>query len=86
MAEKSADKGNKAFDRGEYETAVAAFSETREVWRQLGDTRGEASALVDLGVAHQKMGNLADAQEAYEEGLRLYEQLGDDEGRATVMG
>lgn len=86
MGEKIAERGRRAYDRGEYETAVAAFSETRSVWRQLGDKRGEASALVDLGVAHQRMGNLADAQMAYEEALVLFEELGDDDGRATVMG
>lgn len=85
MAER-VETGPKAHDRSEYETAVAAFSETREVWRQLGDRRGEASALMDLGVAHQRMGNLADAQLAYEEALELFDAMGDDTGKATVMG
>lgn len=75
-----------AYDRGEYETAVAAFMETRQVWQQLGDPRGEASALSDLGVAHQKMGNWADAQHAYQEALALYQTLDDPQGEAVVMG
>ncbi len=86
MGETIAERGRKAYDRGEYEVAVAAFSETRAVWQQLGDQRGEASALSDLGVAHQKMGNLADSEMAYNEALTLYEALGDEQGQATVLG
>lgn len=86
MGEQLSEEGRRAYDRGEYETAVAAFSETRDVWRSLGDARGEASALLDMGVAHQRMGNLADAQAAYEEALILFEQLGDDSGKAKVLG
>lgn len=80
------DQGRIAYDRGEYETAVTAFSSALEVCRQWGDVRGEASALMDLGVTHQRMDNLADAQQAYEEALGLFEQIGDDAGKAMVMG
>lgn len=86
MGEQIAEQARAAYDRGEYETAVTAFSETREVWRQLGDRRGEAIALMDLGVAHQRMGNLADAQLSYEEAMELFDALEDNEGRAMVMG
>lgn len=86
MAEQLTAEGRHAYDRGEYETAVAAFSATRDVWRQMGDARGEAGALMDMGVAHQRMGNLADAQAAYEESLILFEQLGDNSGKAKVLG
>ncbi len=86
MGEQLAEEGRRAYDRGEYETAVAAFGATRDVWHTMGDKRGEGDALVSLGVAHQRMGNLADAQASYEEALVLYEQMGDDNGKATVLG
>jgi tetratricopeptide (TPR) repeat protein len=86
MSEPLAEEGRRAYDRGEYETAIAAFSATRDWARSMQDPRGEASALMDMGVAHQRMGNLADAQASYEEALILYEQFGDDTGKAKTLG
>lgn len=80
------EQGRQAYDRGEYETAVAAFSSHRDVCRQWGDKRGEASALMDLGVTHQRMDNLADAQLAYEQALEIFNELDDTNGKAMVMG
>ena len=83
---KKIERGREAYNRGEYETAVAAFSSARDVCMQWGDKHGEASALMDLGVTHQRIGNLGDAQLAYENALELFEELGNDAGKATVMG
>ncbi|MBA3531633.1 MAG: tetratricopeptide repeat protein [Ardenticatenales bacterium] len=73
-----------SYSQSEYETAIAAFSEAREVWRQVGDPRGEADALIGLGKTHQRMGNLADARWAYESSLHLYKEMKDEDGYEEV--
>lgn len=74
-----------AYDRNEYDTAVAAFGSARDVCQQWGDKHGEASALMDLGVTHQRFGNWADAKLAYEDALELFEDIEDETGKATAM-
>lgn len=78
--------GLDAYNRGDYATAVAAFTEARLAWQQVGDTFAEADALMSLGVAHQRMGNLHDAEAAYQESLALFTKAGTVDGQAKVMG
>ncbi len=84
MARKT-EQDRHAYDRNEYDTAVAAFSSARDVCQQWGDKHGEASALMDLGVTHQRFGNWADAKLAYEDALSLFEDIQDETGKATAM-
>jgi tetratricopeptide (TPR) repeat protein len=78
--------GLDAYNRGEYATAVAAFTEARLAWQQVGDTFAEADALMSLGVTHQRMNNLHDAEGAYKEALGLFTKTGALDGQAKVMG
>lgn len=82
---KKVEQNHQAYNRNEYDTAVAAFGSARDVCQQWGDQHGEASALMDLGVTHQRFGNWADAKLAYEDALELFEEINDDRGKATAM-
>jgi tetratricopeptide (TPR) repeat protein len=86
MGDALALKGREAYERGEFENAMEAFIAAHDESRQSGDQRGEATALMHMGVTHQRMERPAEAQQAYEEALALFEVLDDDEGRATVLG
>jgi tetratricopeptide (TPR) repeat protein len=86
MGEALAGQGREAYERGDFESAMQAFNAARDESRQNGDQRGEATALMHIGVTHQRMARSAEAQQAYEEALALFEVLDDDEGRATVLG
>lgn len=78
--------GLNAYQRGDYVTAITAFTEAREAWASIGDTYAEADALTSLGVAHQRMGNLYDAEMAYQEAMALFAKAGATDGQAKVMG
>lgn len=85
MERKSSESDNNGLDasnRGEYATAVAGFTEARLAWQQVGDTYAEADALMSLGVTHQRMGNLHDAEAAYQEALALFTKDGSIDGQA----
>lgn len=79
-------EGLEAYRRGDYATAIAAFTEARKVWATVGDTYAEADALMSLGIAHQRMGNFYDAELAYQEAMALFTKAGALEGQAKVMG
>ncbi|MCZ7567237.1 MAG: tetratricopeptide repeat protein [Ardenticatenaceae bacterium] len=78
--------GLDAYQHGDYATAIAAFTEARAAWASIGDTYAEAEALTNLGVAHQRMGNLYDAEMAYQEAMALFAKAGAIDGQAKVMG
>ena len=46
------------------------------MWRELGDRDGHSRTLVDLGDAHDDMGNLDAAQAAWQQALDTLEALG----------
>jgi len=75
-----------SYQDGEYETAIAAFTEARNRLKQIGDRHGEAEMLINLGVAHQRMGQLESAQRAFEKGLEIFTALGEPESQAIAFG
>jgi len=70
----------------------SVFSETIEfqrrglsVWRELGDKRGIAEALNNLGDVMHQCGDSAGARPVLEESLALFQQLGDQRGTAHAL-
>jgi predicted ATPase/class 3 adenylate cyclase len=56
-----------------------------QVWRELGDTRGIAEALNNLGDVSRLRGDRARSKEFVEEGLALFRGLGDKRGIAHAL-
>jgi len=80
------DEGKQAYNEGDYETAVEAFRQAREVWRQVGDKYAEADALMSEGLAHLRMKRYKEAEAALREALEIFSQIEAPEGQATAMG
>jgi predicted ATPase len=62
-----------------YRLGLAAF-------REVGDLRGEASALMTLGIVAAEQGEMATARSYFEEGLSLERRLGRRRGVAAALG
>lgn len=56
--------------------AIELYKQALPLWRQAGDTRGEAGTLCELGYSHRLLGNLEGAAARYEEALELWRQTG----------
>ena len=65
--------------------AVQLHEESVALFRDLGDARGLATALVNLGQAHLRQGDIERAAVTGGEGLRLAAELGDCEQIATAL-
>jgi tetratricopeptide (TPR) repeat protein len=65
-----------AYERvGRYPEAITCQQDSLIIKRQLGDRRGEAEGLRDLGDALHALGRHDDARAAWQQALTIYEQL-----------
>jgi tetratricopeptide (TPR) repeat protein len=65
-----------AFHRGEYDTAIGYYEESLAVHQELGDERGVASELCNLGEILWYKGDLERAVDLLEQGLAVLRTLG----------
>jgi predicted ATPase len=74
--------------RGEIENDLGTLEEAVDLWRELGDLRGEGLALHTLGWAHDHHGNYGAAREAFERSLSVLRRadVPDLEGAAARAG
>jgi len=74
------------YDKGRLKEADEALRRALELFRRLGDRRGEAETLEVLGgVTSDLRGSLRTAEEAYRQVMDLYREMGDGMGLARTM-
>jgi DNA-binding CsgD family transcriptional regulator len=74
-----------AWYQGDYVAACGLHRQSLAIWRELGDKRGIAHALLGLGHAARAQGDLAVASVRYEESLAIWREVGDRWGIATSL-
>jgi tetratricopeptide (TPR) repeat protein len=74
-----------ASTQGDYRVQAAYNEESLHLFRELGDSAGEAEAITDLGVAAWQQGHLDQAQTYLAEGLSHFRDLDDPVGIATAL-
>ncbi|MGH2749150.1 MAG: ATP-binding protein, partial [Actinomycetota bacterium] len=67
-----------AVERGDSETGRLRADEALAIYRRLGDARGVATSLLELGSAMAEGGDPAAAEKPLEEAVRRFRELGDD--------
>ena len=75
-----------ALYQGDYEAAEVYMEEALPIFQQLGDKRGIATALNELGAVALSRGRLADARQFFERILTIERELGDDWLIANSIG
>jgi tetratricopeptide (TPR) repeat protein len=70
---------------GDFNSARTYYGKSRAVFQRTGYTRGEASALHNLGMLNADEGRWVDAADDYRRCLELLESLQDRQGVATVL-
>jgi len=69
--------GNACFWQNSYEESKAYFEEALIIHREVGDLRGELSALNNLGHLLQNLGEPKNAVDLYKDGLAICQKIGD---------
>ncbi len=77
--------GNLSRDQGDLEEALALHQESHSAYRFLGDRRGEANALNNLGIVAWHLEDHERAGTAFEMSRALYRELGDAWGLANSL-
>jgi tetratricopeptide (TPR) repeat protein len=70
---------------GDFASARAHYARSRAIFQHTGFTRGEVSALHNLGMLDADEGRFDEADQAYRRSLELLETLQDRQGIATVL-
>jgi tetratricopeptide (TPR) repeat protein len=73
-------KGMPFYERGCYARALEYFYKANELFTAIGDSRGMAMSVNNIGVVYRAMGEAAAAIPFFEDALRMYRSLGDEEG------
>jgi tetratricopeptide (TPR) repeat protein len=69
----------------DYEAAAAHSAEAMRLYREVGDTPGEANCIFGLGNIAFERSDHSEARRRYEEALLLYRQVGDVTGEANCI-
>jgi predicted ATPase len=74
--------GGIAYWQSDFDMARSAYQEALAILRELGDTRGVAGQLYNLGFLEAIAGDYVASAQMYQESLDLYESVGDPLGAA----
>ena len=70
---------------GEYENAREYHEESLAIFRDIGNRKGEAQSLSNLGPVAQAVGEYENAREYHEESLAIFRDIGDRQGEANSL-
>ena len=71
--------------QGRLEDAVEPIEEALQIFRRVGDRRGEAVTLNRLGLTQARIGDEAGALDSYEAAVAILTELGDSHGAGRVL-
>lgn len=74
-----------AWGQWEHKRAAAFYEESLSLYREVGDVKGIAWSLHDLGTVARDQGELPRAKELLEQGLKLFREAGDERGVAWTL-
>lgn len=80
------DQGIRMFRFGEYEEATELFQNAHTLFEELGDERGQAEMLNNLGAIHTQEERWDEAAQAFNQAMAAFQSLQDQVGQAQTLG
>jgi tetratricopeptide (TPR) repeat protein len=80
------DEGIKLFRYGEYDEAAELFQKAQTLYEELGDVKGQAEMLNNVGAVRTQQERWDDAAEAFAQARSTFERLEDTDGQAQTLG
>jgi len=85
-AEDLKEEGIRLFRFGDYDEAAELFDEAHSLYVELGDAKGQAEMLNNLGAIHTQEGRWNEAAESFNQAKEIFDSLGDKDGQAQTVG
>uniref|UniRef100_A0ACD5GSI4 Tetratricopeptide repeat protein n=1 Tax=Desertifilum tharense IPPAS B-1220 TaxID=1781255 RepID=A0ACD5GSI4_9CYAN len=70
---------------GDYQKALESYQQALALWREVGDARGEASTLNNIGYVYANSAEFQQALTTYNQALALWQQASDIGGEASTL-
>jgi tetratricopeptide (TPR) repeat protein len=80
------DQGIRMFRFGEYEEAAELFQKAHTFYKEVGDERGQAEMLNNLGAIYTQEERWDEAAEAFNKAMGAFQSLEDEVGQAQTLG
>jgi tetratricopeptide (TPR) repeat protein len=81
-----AEQGQRAYQNGDYDSALMAFEQAAQSYSQAGDNLNAAEMKNNLSVVHLQMGNAQAALDAVENTAAIFEKENDPRRHALALG
>jgi tetratricopeptide (TPR) repeat protein len=72
-------------EQGRYDEAVKMFKESLKIFKELGDKKGIADNIYEVGNVYFWKGRYDEAIKSYNESLKIFKELGDKNGIALAL-
>ncbi len=87
-AEKAVAEATQLYRKGDkvsLEQAIVKYKEALKLWQEVGDRRGEATTLNNIGSVYSDLGDNQQALRYYKQAFPLRQQVGDRRGEAATL-
>lgn len=78
-------KGIEQYRNGEYIDALATYQQVLEIYRKIGDKKGEATILQLTGAVYNNLDQYLQAIQFYQQALSIYREVGNQTGEASTL-
>ncbi|MCS6283534.1 MAG: tetratricopeptide repeat protein, partial [Dolichospermum sp.] len=77
--------GNAYHSLGQYQKAIAFYQQSLDIFKDIGDIRGESNSLIGLGNAYNSLGQYERAIAFYQQSLDIFKDIGDIRGESNSL-
>jgi tetratricopeptide (TPR) repeat protein/CHAT domain-containing protein len=84
-ADRLYDLGTHQLNKGQYREALQALEQALEIYRAIGERKGESFALNNIGRVYSNLGQYPQALNYYEQALAIKKQVGDKVGEGITL-